>query len=127
MPLLKSGRAVGIQPRKFDDDVIVDENGELQELTLGYRPQVSTVDDLLSLLPIMYFDVKDERPIMESMRKSGFTVGEIIAGADNWTPAEIEELTPWAKANADLQSWLQEHLAAIKLQELQDRARRHGE
>lgn len=127
MPLLESGRAVGVQPKQFVDEAIFDAHGDLQEITFGYRPRVDTLHDLLNLLPIVYFDVENGRPVMESMRESGFTFGEVIAGADNWTAAEIAELKAWADTNADLQAWLREHFAAIKRQELQDRDHAEGE
>jgi len=122
MPILKSGRAVGIKPKNYVDEILFDENGELAEITFGYRPQISSKDDLLGLLPVMYFDVENDNPIITSVRKSGFTFKEISAGADNWSSSEIDEFKQWTISNTELQKWLEKQFTAIKLQESEDDA-----
>jgi hypothetical protein len=121
MPILKSGRAVSISAKNFIDKVVFDENGEIEEITFGYRPKVSTTDDLLSILPIYYYNTENGKVKFETQYDSGYKFNDVVSGKAGWTESEIEEFTSWSASNSELHKWLAENLAAIKQQEREDR------
>jgi hypothetical protein len=120
MPILKSGRAVGIYQKNYIDEIRFDEDGELESFTFGYRPAVHTTRELLNILPIYYYDVVNGIPILESPRKSGFMLHEIFSGADHWSDDEITEFDAWINSNTELDSWLKKNLILINEQEEND-------
>lgn len=117
MPILKSGRAVGIHLKNFVDEITYDESGELDSITFGYRPSVQTTRDLLHILPIYYYDIVNDAPNLASPQKSGFTFGEVIAGVGGWSNDELKEFVAWTNLNQELAAWLEINLIAIKEQE----------
>jgi hypothetical protein len=112
MPKLKSGRHVGVGA----EDLVRQLSGTSEQVyafVLAYRLSVRKPEDLLGIMPVVYYRGEGGPPDAEPYR-SGFLVQDVLSGKAGWTPDEISEFRQWLETNEQLVATLTADFRAVE-------------
>lgn len=100
MPKLKTGRHVGVESTSLISQ-LSGTSEQVYAFVLAYRLSVKVPEDLLGVMPVIYFKGEGGPPDAEPYR-SGFLVQDVLLGRAGWTPDEISEFRQWLHTNEQL-------------------------
>lgn len=103
--------AVG-EPGLIEAVTQADETSALNAL-MATRAFIQDTRDLVELLPVVYFDKRQDRPPDCPKYSLGMLVHEVLYGQSDWSDDEVSDLRSWLENNAGLQGWLAEYLMRL--------------
>jgi hypothetical protein len=115
MPTLKSGRSIAVLPHSFVENVTVGSDSSVYAFIVAYRLSVQRADQLLELLPVLYFREGEGSPPNAPTYPSGFLVGDVLAGKAGWALEEIEEFRAWLDTDKAMNKWVADDFIATNI------------
>lgn len=113
MPQLKSGRHVAVERNDLVYAINHGSSEQIYALILAYRLTIKEPQDLIKILPVVYFEEEKGTPPNAPYYKSGFLVQDILDEKADWSNEEIQEFKAWVEVDESLNNWASENFIGV--------------